>query len=275
MESKVPIFLPAYSVESLESERPDVVGNFVRVAANLHCEMEMPCTFFLRGRALEEHQEGFRRLRDECGELIDFQQSTYSGLPLKTVCQENNEGTKLFRGGSLEECRADIGRASGVIVRVLGVSPIGLAGPLGYYRGLSDRPDILQALHELGIRFTRTYTRNARDWSPLSFETQPFRYGEQGFPGMLEIPGQGWPDCVLKDALSDSGLDRFIRHIKKDLDYVVAKKLTWSFMQCDWACLFNDPQMSATRAILEHVRELGFKVQTHAAYYQEFYMAPE
>lgn len=270
MESRVHTFLPGYSIESPEVEHPGIALRCLRLAASVHRELEAPCTVFVRGRILEANEDAFRRLRDGYGDLLDFQQGTNSGVPLKTVCQANEHGVKLFRGGSVDECREDVGRASDIMERVLGVRPIGLAGPLGYYRGLSDRPDLLEVLHELGVRFTRTFTRNARDWSPLSFETQPFAYDAQGFSDMIEIPGQGWPDVVLKEALRRQGAGGFVAHIRKDLDYVAAKKLTWSFVQTDRTCLLDDTEMAATRAVIEHARRLGFRMQTHAAHYQDF-----
>ena len=262
-------FLHGYHIEVSESTQPGVIETFLRAAGQLHREMQVPCTLFVRGRVLEQHTDEFRRLRDECGHLLDLQQYTYSGLPLKTVCQENHQGVKLFRGGSPEACRVDVARASDLMESILGVRPIGLAGPLGYYRGLCDRPDMLEILSQLGIRFTRAYTRNARDWSPVSFEMQPFRYEAQGFPDMLEIPGQGWSDSLLREALGGGERERYIGHIRKDLDYVAAKELTWSFVQQDGASVRGDPQMSATRAILEHARKRGFRMLTHHAYYEE------
>ena len=261
--------LPAYFIESFDDSRPGIVERFLDTVSNLHSTMRIPCTFFVLGRALEQHADAFRRALETCGEWIDFQQCTFSGIPLKTVCQHNHQGTKLFRGASPDECCADISRASELMERVLGAKPSGLAGPLGYYRGLSDRPEILAIANEFGIRFTRTYTRNARDWSPVSFEVQPFHYDVQGFPHILEIPGQGWPDHILRDALGDREPSHYIEHLKKDLNYVAAKELAWSFAQSDWSCVLHDPDMTTARAFLEYARELGFRIMSHASYYEE------
>ncbi len=261
--------LMGYNVASSERERPEAVGSFLRKAAQMHAELQVPCTLFVRGETLGEHPADFAQARDTLGELCDFQQATYSGTPLKTVCQENHTGVQVFPGGSLSEIRDDVARASDLMRRILGESPIGLAGPLGYFRGLSDRPDILGALQELGIRFTRTYARNARDWVPVAFEVQPFRYEPQGFGDILEIPGQGWVDSLLKDALGYTPYDPYVRHVKKDLDYVAARELVWSCVQQDWSCVEGDPEMGATRAILEYARDLGFTFRTHKAFHEE------
>lgn len=263
------IFLLGYNIGFCCETHAGVVEQFLRVASRLHRETGIPCTFFIQGRSLEEHADAFRRVRDECDELIDFQQSTYSGLPLKTVCQENHEGIKVFRGLSPEQCRESLSRTQHLMEHALGIRPVGVAGPLGCYRGLSDRPDILEVLHELGIQFVRSYSRNAQDWAPVAFEVQPFAYEEQGFPGVLEIPGQGWPDHILRDALGCGEPDRYVEHVRKDLDYVAGKGLTWSYVQHDWSSLLEDPEMRATRAILESVRERGFRMQTHRAYCRE------
>lgn len=263
-------FLLGYNVESSDWSRPGVLVRFLGAAARLHRELTLPCTFFVRGQSLEEHPDEFRRLRDECGELVDLQQFTYSALPLKTVCQENYRGRAVFHGGTPRQCRDDIARASEAMERILRNRPTGLGGPLGYYRGLADRPDLLEIVTRLGIRFTRTFTRNSRDWSPLAFETQPFRYAAEGFPHLLEIPGQGWPDWALKEALGPANPEHYVRQLCKDLDYVAAKQLTWSCVQHDWSAIQDDPDMRSTRAILEYAKKLGFEVQTHRAYSEQF-----
>lgn len=270
MGNKNPTLLFAYEVTSSDRTRPGVLGPFLMQVARLHREMELPCTFFVRGDLLEPYQADFQRVRDLLGELADFQQCTWFGLPLKTVCQENHHGVKLFPAAPIEVCCDEIAQTSEVIERVLGTRPIGLAAPLGAYRGLSDRPDILRRLSALGIQFVRSHTRNFRDWYPVAFEVQPYRYAAQGLPHMVEIPGQGWPDNVLREALGADRPERYTEHVKKDLDYVVAKGLVWSAMQCDWSSIQHDPQMRATRAILEHAQQLGFKAQTHRAFYEAY-----
>jgi len=261
-------FLLGYNVESCDKTRPGALGAFLRAASALHRDMRVPCTFFVRGRSLETHADAFRRAQDESGALIDFQQYTYSGLPLKTICQENHEGIKVIRGLNAEQCRESLSRTSELMQSALGVRPVGLGGPLGYYRGLADRLDILEVMEELGLRFVRSYTRNAHDWSPLAFEAQPFVYDEQGFSRILEIPGQGWPDNLLRETLGYANRERYVNHVKKDLDYVAAKGLVWSYVQYDWSAVIEDPDMTATRAILEYARELGFETMTHRAYWE-------
>lgn len=261
--------LPGYHIESSEWSRPGVIAEFLRAAARLHKELNVPCTVFARGQAVEERPDEFRAARDLCGDLMDFQQATYSNLPLKTVCRQDHHGTTVFDAATVQQCRDDVARASEAMERVLGARPEGLSGPLGYYRGLSDRPDLLEMLSRQGIRFTRTWMRNQFDAFPVPFEQQPFTYAAQGFPAMLEIPAQGWPDAALKSAPGFEAPEKFVQRIKKDLDYVAAKGIVWSWALSDWSCIRKDAEMRSIRAILEQAREQEFAVLTHAQYYRQ------
>jgi len=262
-----PTLLFGYMLTSSDRERPGVPGPFLMRVAGLHREMGVPFTLFVQGSLLEPYQADLQRVRDLCKELVDFQQCTFSGLPLKTVCQENHNGAKVFPAAPPDECCDDIARAMDLMERTLGTRPIGLAGPLGYYRGLSDRPDLLYRLYGLGVRFVRAYTRNARDWAPVPFEVQPFFYKAQGFDDILEIPGQGEIAIEECETIARKDLKRYIQQVCKDIDYVAAKYFTWALVQHDWCAVLNDPKMSCTHAILDHAAERGFSMLTHNAFY--------
>jgi len=268
------LLLFGYEVTSSDKSRPGVPGPFLMQAARLHAELDIPCTFFVRGELLGPYQADFQRARDLLGDLADFEQATWSGALLKTICQQNHQGVQVFPAPPLETCCDEIARTSETMLRTLGIQPTGLAAPLGAYRGLSDRPDILHRLAALGINFLRSHTRNFRDWYPLAFEVQPYRYAPQGVPQILEIPGQGWPDHILRETLGRDDPDRYVRQVKKDLDYVAAKGLVWSFVQQDWTSIADDPEMRRTRLILEYARERGFKMQTHRAFAEAFRTSP-
>jgi len=269
MNDTSPTLLFGYMVNSSDRIRPGVLGPFLMQAARLHQEMGVPCTFFIRGELITPYLADFQRLRDTCGELADLQQCTWSGVPLKTVCQENHAGTRVFEAPPPEVALDEVARTSDEMERLLGVRPIGLAGPLGYYRGLSDRPDLLYRLSAIGIRLLRTYTRNARDWSPVPFEVQPFTYEAQGYADMLEIPGQGETAIEECEEALRRNPQRYLRHVKRDLDYVAAKGLVWSAVQHDWCTILDDPEMHITRAVLVYARERGFRFLTHRAFFEE------
>lgn len=101
--------------------------------------------------------------------LFDFQQHTYSHALLKTVVMVKNTIVKVYPGASLSQLRNEVKKTARLLKKYLGIIPIGLRGPCGYYRGLSDRPDILAIVHKAGIRFTSTYGRNEKDFQSVPF----------------------------------------------------------------------------------------------------------
>ena len=254
-------------------ENQDIEGiatrQFLKVAPKLHRELNASCTFFICGRTLENSVEEFKQVKAEYGDLIDFQQHTYSHVLLKTVLRENEHGQTLFRGGTLEQIREEVKRASDLLKEHLDIDCTGITGPYGYYRGLSDRPDILEILHELGIRFTRTYARNEHDWQPLSFAIQPFWYEVQGFPDMLEFPVQGWQDCIIRGKIGWDNLDGYLNHVKKDLDYIAEHDLIWGYVQHDWSSIREDPDMSITSRMIEYAQSIGVEIKSYLEFYKD------
>jgi peptidoglycan/xylan/chitin deacetylase (PgdA/CDA1 family) len=242
---------------------------FLRIAAPLHKELQAPCTIFVCGQTLENSADAFRHARDVAGDLWDFQQHTYSHVLLKTVCFRDTDGMKVVRGGTLEAIRLEARKATRALREHLGVSCTGLSGPYGYYRGLSDRPDILEILHEEGLRFTRTYARNAEDGQPVDLDLQPFWYDAQGLPDMFEFPVQGYQDLFLRGKVGWGNHQGYLDEIDATLDYVAGHDLAWGYAQHDWSSIREDPTMEITRRVIEHARARGIAVRTYHDYYQE------
>jgi len=249
----------------VEAQEPEITERFLKKAGEIHRALKVPCTMFLVGKTLEKNINGCQDLTKN--ELIDFQQHTYSHMLLKTVVIETEGKIKLLKGGSLSEIEEEVRKTNELLNKYLNVECIGLSGPWGYYRGLSDRPDILEILHNSGIHFTSTYGRNEKDFQPVDFEVQPFWYGPQGFDNILEVPSQGWQDVYLRDKYGWANLDAYLKHIKKDLDYIFEHDLVRAYCQHDWSSIRNDPDMSLTRQVIEYALEKGIKVMSYREYY--------
>ena len=147
--------------------------------------------------------------------LFDLQQHTYSHQLLKTVHIDDGKSIRVVRGVSPEETRQEVRKTTELLRTALGVECIGITGPWCYYRGLRDRPDILQVLWEEGIRFTRTDGRNEHDWHPVAIDLQPYWYDALGFPDILEIPIHGWHDCVIRgEVLGWHDLDGYVASVR-------------------------------------------------------------
>lgn len=255
--------LIGYDVERMNE--PEITRSFLRKAAEVH--REHPCTLFLVGRVVEDCARDLDVLASN--PMFDFQQHTYSHRLLKTVCMERDGAVTVYPGMPFDEIASEVAKTSELLKGLLGKDCLGLTGPYAYYRGLSDRPDILAILHELGIRFTRTYGRNEHDFQPVPFEIQPFWYDAQGFADILEIPIQGWQDVYWREINGWENIEDYTRFLLQCLDYVRSKDLTWSYATHDWSSIRNDPEMTAIRELLTNADEAGVQVLSHA----EFYMA--
>jgi len=257
-------FLIGYDVES---GNPDVTRPFLRRVQQIHEETGVPATFFLCGRTVEKNVDALRPLAVH--PLFDFQQHTYNHVLLKTVCIEDpQEGMRLFRGGTLDQIRDEVRRTSDLLRDTFGVSCTGLTGPYAYYRGLMDRPDILEILWDAGIRFTRTWGRNERDWQPVPLEVQPFFYDLQGFPSLLEVPLHGWQDISLRKTVGWANHQAFLDGVYPYMARAAQEDLVFSYCTHDHSSARDDPEMRITHALLRRARDLGMATPTYATYYE-------
>ncbi len=258
--------LIGYDVEWWGEE--DVTRRFLRQVRRMHDELGVPATLFIVGRTLERWVEDFREIASD--PLFDLQQHTYSHKLLKTVYIEDGRSVRVVRGAGLDEIRCEVGRTSELLREHLGMECIGLTGPWCYYRGLRDRPDVLEVLWEEGIRFTRTDGRNERDWHPVSMDLQPYWYEPLGFPDMLEIPTHGWHDNTLRqEVLGWDDLDGYFEAVRPYIERAAERDEVFSLCQHDWSSVRDDPEMSATERLITHALERGVRIVTCREYYLE------
>lgn len=256
--------LIGYDTECMHD--PEITRAFLRKAAEVH--REHPCTLFLVGKVIENNAADLEVLADN--PMFDFQQHTYSHLLLKSVCIDRGDGKIEFIAGiSLAEIEDEVGKTSELIRRRFGRECIGITGPWAYYRGLADRPDILEILHRLGIRFTRTYGRDHHDFQPVSFAIQPFRYEPQGFPEVMEFPIHGWQDVYWRDINGWQNLEGYTKYLLKCLHHVAGHDLVWSHGSHDWSSIREDPDMTIIRSLLDAADRHGVVIESYAEHYRQ------
>jgi peptidoglycan/xylan/chitin deacetylase (PgdA/CDA1 family) len=258
--------LIGYDVEARDSG--DVTPRFLQQATALHHRLAAPATLFVVGQTLEQWIPQFQAIAAD--PLFDVQQHTFSHQLLKTVYIEDGKSIRVVRGVSLEETRQEVRKTSDLLREQLGVACIGLTGPWCYYRGLRDRPDLLEVLWAEGIRFTRTDGRNERDWHPVPIDLQPYWYEALGFPEMLEIPIHGWHDCVIRaEVLGWENLDSYVESVKPYIDRAADEDKVFSLCQHDWSSIREDPEMRATEALIRYAQARGLRIMSYRAYYEE------
>jgi len=260
------IMLIGYDVEARAAA--DVTPRFLEQARVLHNRLGVPATLFIVGQTLEQWASEFQAIAAD--PLFDLQQHTYSHQLLKTVHIDDGKSIRVVRGVSLQETRHEVRKASQLLRKHLDVECIGLTGPWCYYRGLRDRPDILEVLWQEGIRFTRTDGRNEHDWHPVSMDLQPYWYQALGFPEMLEIPIHGWHDCVIRaEVLGWEDLEGYVESVKPYIDRAANEDKVFSLCQHDWSSIREDPEMRATEAFIRYAQGQGVRILTYRDYYDE------
>ncbi len=258
-------FLIGYDVEA---RAVDVTRAFLRRVLEIHEATGVPATFFLCGRTIEVNREELRPFAQHS--LFDLQQHTYNHILLKSVCIEDpDEGVRFFKGGTLDQIRDEVRRTTELLDAEYGVKCRGLTGPYCYYRGLVDRQDILEVLWEEGIRFTRTWGRNEKDWQPVELDVQPFWYAPQGFPAMLEVPIHGWQDISLRKTVGWNNFQGFLEGTYPYMERAAAEGLVFSFCTHDHSSTREDPRMQITESVLRRAKDLGMTTMTYAAFHRQ------
>lgn len=246
----------------------DITRRFLDQAMRVHDSFGAPCTLFVCGMTLANNVNAFKTIAAR-PDLFDIESHTYSHCLLKTVCQDEDGKITIFRGGSLPQIRREVKQSVELTRELLGIKIQGICGPYCYYRGLGDRPDILEILHRGGIRFTRTWGRNEKDWQPVELTLQPFWYGPQGFGDMLEIPVHGWQDCIWRAERGWSDTEGFTKYQCELIDQVADSDRILSLCAHDWSSIREDPEMTIASGILSHARARGLRILSYKAYYEE------
>jgi peptidoglycan/xylan/chitin deacetylase (PgdA/CDA1 family) len=267
---------PVVSVTTSSRRWLNVFKRSMATMLKIHTEMDVPATIFICGRTLVSGTDYVRPFID-FNNLFDIEQHTYSHVLLKTVVVEDKENSAYARrpteryveGAPLEIIRKEVKTANRALKKYLGVTCRGIRGPYGYYRGLSDRADILKILHEEGIRFTSTYLRNQYDWQPVPMEVQPFWYELQGFPDMLEIPGQGWADCIWREIYGWTNREKYGEYLKSAVDEIRRKHLMWGTVFHDYSFIRSDPTGRLMRGLIRYARENDVKILNYAQFYEQ------
>jgi len=260
------IILVGYDVEARDSYGDFTSTRlFFEKALPLHTSFQIQCTAFVLGQTLIENPEVFIKLQDN--HLWNIEQHTFSHVPLRSV-KPKNEVCKSVEDESLEILTQDISSAVVIFKNLLGIQCKGICAPKGYFNGLKGRKDIIEILADNGLRFVRSYGRNKDDWQPVPFKIQPFWYEEEGFPQILEIPGQGWQDTIWRRTFGWNNNQGFIEYLKRSVDYVLQNNLVWSCYFHDWSCIREDSDLRIMNAFFEYALKRGARFMSHLELYE-------
>ena len=280
-----------YDVEVFDPARAYITRDFLNAAEKMHRETKAPCGMFVCGKTLELHADAIRRLAED--PLFDFQSHSYAHSMLKSnlrwqegrhVGNPNAGKVTVMRGASLDQVRDEVAKTRQLLDDLLGVENIGVAFPGGTYMGLLDRPELLETLWSLGIRYVHGYHFH-RKMPPLEAEdiVQPFLYSDveqsrgytlaDGEPEIadtlaeiLEFP-LGIADSMWQDEYGYDAYEAYLNAVRTTIDVVARDNLVMRYTQHDWTTMKGDPDMGYTRAIIEYAQKKGLEVVTSTEYY--------
>jgi peptidoglycan/xylan/chitin deacetylase (PgdA/CDA1 family) len=262
-------------IAAYDTEQPACLAACRRIV-EVHRRHDMPATFFITGKALEASGHEYRALLDD--PLFETASHTYShkslrdhpfcgpAVPLAEIAEELSEGKRWVEQVFERPC--------------LGVRP-----GCGFEEGLRGAPEVLQAVAGSGLRYVSSMLWGT-DYSLPAPLSQPFRYSEDGFPGLWELPAHGWQENLLKDnnrwgprrlslwppEMPEAIPPGFLKTPEEEfalnrifLDRAAEESLAFvSLIWHPWSLAEFDPDMEMLELTFRHVRDVGLDACTYA-----------
>jgi hypothetical protein len=247
----------------LEALEPSSTRKALEVIRRNHERYDLPATLFVCGRTLVHSVDVFLPYVEH--PLFDIQQHTYS----HTLFKEDHWKGGTFIASSREAIEFEIRMTSEAFRKYLGIETYGLRTPHGYYKGLTDKPELLGLLDDTGIRYVSSWARNAEGGNPTPMSVQPFWYADQGYPNLLEIPFQHWLDAVWFEANGVELGREFGEVLKAGVDEAIRDDLVYGACFHDWTMLrYREEETQWVSSMLSHAKVSAAEVLTYSDYYE-------
>jgi peptidoglycan/xylan/chitin deacetylase (PgdA/CDA1 family) len=245
---------------------PESTRRGLEILSRVHADLEAPATLFLCGRTILHALEPVERA--VATGLFDVQQHTYSHLVFRDVrYSAGGEAEAVIPETPHVALREELAFTSDLIRRYLGRECVGLRTPFGYYRGLRDRPDLLELVAETGHRYVSSWGRNEENGNPTPW-VQPFAYAEEGFPELLEIPFQFWLDGIWFDRNGYYDGAGFRAALEGAIDHVAEHDLVFATAFHDWVAVAADEEGTGwVRGLLTRARARGVEIMSYTDYW--------
>ena len=257
-----------------------------RTIAEMHRRHDMPATFFITGKTLEADPHAYASLLSD--PLFEIASHTYSHKMLR-------DHPFCGPAASPEQIRTEIFDGKAWVERVFDKPCIGLRPGCSFVDGLCGAPEVLSLVKEAGFGYTSSVAWGA-DYSMPAPLTQPFDYEADGFQDLVELPGHGWHENLLKNhnrwgprrltlwppLIPEAIPADFIETPEDEvainrvfLERAAANDLRFvSLIWHPWSLGEFDPEMRMLDLTFDLVRSLGLQPSTYASLYDAFSAQP-
>ena len=267
------LYIAAYDTES-----PDCLEG-VRRIVSVHEKHEVPATFFIVARLLEDqHAEYVALLRDH--PLFEIACHSYTHMPLV-------DAPRFAKAGPIEQLPHEIVDSKKRIEDTFGCAVTGFRPACSAADGLAPAPEALRLLDASGYKYVSSFAWGP-DCSMPAPLVRPLTYAAQGYPGLWELPACGWHENLLKghndigpvllclfppdmpetipDGYVTSPEEEFRVNNKPFLDRAIRDGMPQvSFIWHPWSLRRLDPGMRILDMTFDDVRERGLTPGTFAA----------
>jgi peptidoglycan/xylan/chitin deacetylase (PgdA/CDA1 family) len=239
----------------------------LELLTEIHSDVGVPATLFVCGRTLLHALEAVGAAH--ASGLFDVQQHTFSHVPFKDIVYSPEPGLVATIPASPPPALVEeLAFTSRLIRDHLGGGCVGLRTPFGYYRGLRDRPDLLEIVRAAGLRYVTSWGRNEANSNPTPW-VQPFAYADEGYPDIFELPFQFWLDVVWFDQHGYDSGPALLEALKGAVDEVVKDDLVYGACFHDWVAVASDERrVGWIRGFLGYALERGVEVTTYTDYWR-------
>jgi hypothetical protein len=247
-----------------------------RKIVEVHRRFEMPATFFILGRTLDDNPAEYCRMLDD--PLFEIASHTYSHRMLR-----DND----FCGPavSMDERQKEIFEGKEAVERVFERPCIGLRPGCGFDNAFRGEPKVLELIQKAGFKYVSSLLWGP-DYSMPALLREPFNYDAEGFPGLWELPGHGWHENLIKNnnrwgprrltlwpsPFPEAIPNSFCKTAKDEfkvnkvfLDKALETNKSFvSLIWHPWSLAKFDPDMKMLELTFTYVRRLGLKTCTYA-----------
>jgi hypothetical protein len=246
---------------------PATCGEALELLTEVHADVGVPATLFLCGRTLLHALEPVRAAH--ASGLFDVQQHTFTHVPFKDIVYSPGPGlVGTIKASPPQALLEELTFTSRLLRDHLSVECVGVRTPFGYYRGLRDRPDLLEPVRAAGLRYVTSWGRNEENGNPTPW-VQPFAYAEEGYADVLELPFQFWLDVVWFDQHGYDTGPALMKALQGAVDEIAERDLVYGACFHDWVAIASDERrVGWLRGFLRYAVERGVEVTTYTDYWR-------